>query len=165
MTCCCSAGIALSTSHSLVDFEPFCLRICGVTGSDGVHPFMGVYYPFTTVHTMSDSSGPSISRSKLSEDLDALLQIPRSSFASLLSAQKDVTAPKDSSSALESLNTYSPNQADPETSRSLIKAYIRDMRGEVLAMDRGEGERLGWRIDGVREKGEGLAEALGNVKV
>jgi hypothetical protein len=39
------------------------------------------------------------------------------------------------------------------------------MRQNILKMDRGEGDRLGGRIDAVRENGEQIKRALDEVKL
>ena len=104
------------------------------------------------------------SRKELATDLSALLTLPPGTLASLRPSS-DSTHTDTAKSALSTLDTFTPSTSDHKASQELIKAYIRDMRGNVLKMDRGEGDRLGARIDVVREKAEGIKAALGKVKM
>jgi predicted DNA-binding protein (UPF0278 family) len=63
------------------------------------------------------------------------------------------------------LDTYSPATATPNSTQTLVKAYIRDMREDVLKGDRSGEEALGRRIDAVREEGAEIQAALGQVRV
>jgi hypothetical protein len=79
----------------------------------------------------------------------------------------DPSTPKPASTltALSLLDTYSPATAAPDSTQALVRAYISDMRGEVLKGDRSGEEALGRRIDSVREEGGEIQSALGQVKV
>jgi len=46
-----------------------------------------------------------------------------------------------------------------------MAAYIKDMRETILNGDEGRDEGLGRRIDAVREQGEEVKGALGNVQL
>jgi hypothetical protein len=65
---------------------------------------------------------------------------------------------------IDRLDTFSPSSKNHEASLSLSRAYVKTMRTEVLKMDDGRLDRLGQRVDEVREKGTEIVEALGEVK-
>ena len=115
-----------------------------------------------------------LTRRDLGRDLDALLSLPPSTLQSLTRASNAsgsnnessaLTSQSSHATALSLLDAYSISKASPQDSQQLIGAYIRDMKTEILAMDRSEGDQLGARIDQVREKGEGVKGALSGVKI
>ncbi len=120
-----------------------------------------------------------LTHDQLRSDISHLLTIPPSSLSSLLipsalsNPSQNHTAPQptaSSQSAIEFLETYIPSSTDPALSQRLIKAYIRDIRRDILPEGREgnmgiDGEKLGGRIDAVREKADGVGKALEGVKV
>jgi hypothetical protein len=106
----------------------------------------------------------------LSSDIALLLTLPHQTTRSLLSSSSTPPSSNDfptskPHTALDFLTAYTPSTTDHEASQNLANAYISEMRGIILSMDLGEGEKLGRRIDEVRELGEGVSEALKEVKV
>ncbi len=104
-------------------------------------------------------------RAELASDIVALRHLSPQTLSSLQSSNTSTATSQPKRSALELLDTYTPSGGDHEASQGLSKAYIRDMRQNVLKMDRGEGDRLGGRIDAVRENGEQIKRALDEVKL
>ena len=117
-----------------------------------------------------------ISREDLRKDIAHLVPLNTQMLATLLNpstltSQTDLATPFPAQPAIHLLNTYTPSTTDHDSSQSLIKAYIRDMREEILPMGaqegvgESEGDKLGARIDLVRAKAEGVSEALEGVKL
>lgn len=117
-----------------------------------------------TLHrtTMSTSSAPAISRASFASDLSTFKSLSPGSKTALNSS---LAPPKPAASALHALNDYAPSTSSPETSQTLMAAYIKDMRETILNGDEGRDEGLGRRIDAVREQGEEVKGALGNVQL
>jgi hypothetical protein len=107
-------------------------------------------------------SGP-ITKEAVASDLDTLLQL--SNPLSRLLNPSTTTSSTAQRSSLYLLEEYTPSTTDHDASQALAETYVRDMRGNVLSIDRGEGEKLGVRIDEIRGKAEGVVSALGDVKV
>jgi len=108
------------------------------------------------------SNPPLIDRTSLASDLEILLKASNP-LKQLLNPQPPQN--NQNHSALILLNEYTPSTNNHDTSQSLAEVYVKDMRGNVLSIDQGEGEKLGARIDEIREKGEGISKALGDVTV
>ena len=113
------------------------------------------------IQRISMSTNPSVPRSSLASDLRIFQSLSPSSRTALALS---LAPAQDASSALDALNSYAPSTATPETSQTLIASYIKDMREDVLKDDGGREEGLGRRIDQVREQGQEIQGALGNVK-
>ncbi|CAD6577748.1 MAG: hypothetical protein TREMPRED_002029 [Tremellales sp. Tagirdzhanova-0007] len=126
------------------------------------------------------STSPSLSREQLQADISHLLTLTPTTLSSLLnpdistpfppqpiSASSTSTAGSPPASAIQILDTFTPSSSLVTASQDLIKAYIRDMRGDILRTHEVglDGERLGGRIDVVREKAEGVVDALEGVRV
>jgi hypothetical protein len=112
--------------------------------------------------TMS-SQISSLSRAKLSNDIDILRSLPKAQTKSLYQRNTPTTTtPK---TAVEALETISINTSSPDESQPLTRAYIKAMRTEVLGIDGGANEKLGNKLDHLRGKAEGISEALSEVKV
>ncbi|WWC98005.1 hypothetical protein V866_004894 [Kwoniella sp. B9012] len=115
----------------------------------------------------------SLSPSNVSSDLTHLLSLPATTLSSLLdtssssSPTSNITKPTlgTEQKAREMLNEFSPSRANPEDSQRLIKSYIREMHDSQALEKSGEIDRLGERIDGLRERGQGLESTLSEVKV
>ena len=127
--------------------------------------------PLDPENGLCNTMASKITRNDLAQDLQALMTLPASALQGLNSSeshkqsQKPFLLSSEHRSALSLLDSYSTSTASTQDSQRLIAAYIRDTKGEVLAMDRTEGDRLGGRIDNVREKGEGVKDALSGVKI
>lgn len=104
---------------------------------------------------------PQPTRADLASDL-SILQNLSADARQLLNPSSPKLAPP--ASALSLLDTYSPAAATPDSTQMLVRAYIRDMREDVLRGDRSGEEALGRRIDAVREEGGEIQAALGQVK-
>ncbi|KAK4686451.1 hypothetical protein P7C73_g3677, partial [Tremellales sp. Uapishka_1] len=100
----------------------------------------------------------------LAADLSLLSQFPPAKLAALLFPSTHFPPTK---SAINQLDSFSPNTATVEDSQTLISAYIRDMRNDVLGLvnDQGQGEMVGERLDSVREKASEIAQVLSEVKI
>lgn len=129
-----------------------------------------------------------MSREDLRSDISQLLSLPKPTLSALLNLSTRLPPPSSSSTrtpipptssaipthisnnwgpqqpAIDLLETFTPSGANHETSQALIKAYIRDMRGIIPMGAEGEGERLGGRIDVVRERAEGVGRVLEGVR-
>jgi len=104
---------------------------------------------------------PQPTRADLASDLSVLQKLSADA-RHLLNPSSPKLAPP--ASALSLLDTYSPAAAAPDSTQMLVRAYIRDMRNEVLGGDRSGEEALGRRIDAAREEGGDIQAALGQVK-
>lgn len=102
---------------------------------------------------------PGPTGAELSNDLELLLGLPRSALTRLSGSEVSPTQ----ASAVQLLGTFSP-ESTLDQSQQLVKAYIHDM-SDVLAMDTTDSERLGARIDSLRERGEALRDSLHGVRV
>ncbi|OCF56436.1 hypothetical protein L486_06380 [Kwoniella mangroviensis CBS 10435] len=115
----------------------------------------------------------SLSPSNISSDLSHLLSLPVATLSSLLddpsSSAPTFNSTKPTSvkepKSIEVLNDFSPSKANPEDSQRLIKSYIREIHDSQVLEKSGEIDRLGERIDGLRERGQGLESTLSEVKV
>ncbi|WVR09029.1 hypothetical protein IAU60_006089 [Kwoniella sp. DSM 27419] len=104
-----------------------------------------------------------LNRATLSSDIDQLLRLPSSTLASLLSSgHPPPTTDKDPKAVLESFSTASTDHQD---SQDLARGYMKSMTEMKGLKEGGEIERMGERIDLLRERAEGLTQALGDVKV
>ncbi|WVQ81276.1 hypothetical protein IAT38_003399 [Cryptococcus sp. DSM 104549] len=102
-------------------------------------------------------------RSTLSNDLDLLRTLPTTSIPSL--SRPSAPPSKPTSTPSQVLAAFSPGTASPEDSQALAKAYVEEMRGVKELHGSGEGEEVGERIDRLRERGEEIQSALGEIKV
>jgi len=93
-------------------------------------------------------------------DLALLLTLSPSALANLNPEPTHVPPQR---KAKDLVNTFTP-EAPVADSQLLVKAYVRDMK-DVLAIDSKESDKMGERIDSLRERGEELRDALGNVVV
>ncbi|WVQ63872.1 uncharacterized protein L199_002028 [Kwoniella botswanensis] len=115
----------------------------------------------------------SLTPSNISSDLTHLLSLPATTLPSLLdtssSSSPNPGLPKSTSGteqgSIDVLNNFSPSQANLEDSQRLIKSYIREMHNSQELEKSEEIGRLGERIDGLRERGQGLESTLSEVKV
>ncbi|WRT69093.1 uncharacterized protein IL334_006076 [Kwoniella shivajii] len=104
-----------------------------------------------------------LSHQSLSSDLNHILSLPPSTLSSLLDPSK-ITPTQTSQKPIEVLKSFS-SQGTHEDSQTLSKAYIAEM-GSVKSLGKsGEIENTGERIDGLRERGQGLVDTLSKVKV
>ncbi|WVW79390.1 hypothetical protein I302_101359 [Kwoniella bestiolae CBS 10118] len=108
----------------------------------------------------------SLSSSNISSDLSNLLSLPPSTLSTLLDPPPSSIRPtSEDQSPIQVLSAFSPSQATPEQSQTLIKCYITQMN-EAKTLERGgEIDKLGERIDTLRERGGGLEGTLSEVKV
>ena len=119
-------------------------------------------------------------REQLQSDLSHLLNLTPATLSSLLNpitstppppaippSPSTSTAERPTVSAIHILDTFTPSSSDVTVSQELIKAYVRDMRGDILRKNEGgfDGEGLGGKIDVAREKAEGVVNALEGVQV
>ncbi|WWC91184.1 uncharacterized protein L201_006125 [Kwoniella dendrophila CBS 6074] len=118
----------------------------------------------------------SLNRQSISSDLNHLLSLPSSTITSLLDSSNtsnEPTSTKTSSysittnndSAIEVLNSFSSSKATHEESQQLIKAYISEMNQAKHLEKSGEIDKLGQKIDILRDKGQNLESTLNEVKV
>ena len=107
-----------------------------------------------------------LTRNDLGKDLDAILALSANTKRQLQPQTSSQLLPStQSTSALDLLDNYSLSTIDLDASQKLIGAYVGDMRKDVLSVDRTEQDQLGVRLDQVRDRSEGVKEALGKVKL
>lgn len=108
---------------------------------------------------------------KLSKDLNYLQSLPRTTLTDLSSIIPPSAPPKTGSETLES---FGVSNGDVDKSDTLVKSYINEMRGEILASSifgrekeggYGIGDGVGERIERLREDGEGLKGVLSDVRI
>jgi propanediol dehydratase small subunit len=139
----------------------------------------------TAASSINTASSQTLARRDLSSDLTALLSNPNvlsslSSSAANPHASQSTTAStapiaatrpttvsdqSNHGTASTLLDAFAPSKATPDDSLGLARAYVRTMRRDVAELDDGSLDKLGERVDGVRERGTEVAEALAGVRV
>lgn len=99
-------------------------------------------------------------RAALSRDISTLVALGPSILTDA-STKEATTTP----SAVTALDTISIGQCTPDESQVLTKAFMKAMRQDVMSIREEESEIIGSRLDTLRSKAEGMAEALGEVRV
>nr|XP_018259208.1 uncharacterized protein I303_08136 [Kwoniella dejecticola CBS 10117]OBR81366.1 hypothetical protein I303_08136 [Kwoniella dejecticola CBS 10117] len=107
----------------------------------------------------------SLSRQSITSDLSLLLSIPNTTIPSILDPPSHPSTSSKDQKSIDVLNTFSSKTATNKNSQALAKAYITQMNGSKILDKSGEVEKLGERIDELRERGQGLESVLGEVKV
>jgi hypothetical protein len=109
---------------------------------------------------------PVLERSRLSSDMNALMSLSETTLRSLSKQQPNTSTPANSNlTAVEALDAFSPGSSSPEASQVLSRAYVRAMRDEVLPLEKqGGGGAIAARLDAVRSHGQGVVEAMSEVK-
>ncbi|KAK8844046.1 hypothetical protein IAR55_006840 [Kwoniella newhampshirensis] len=115
-----------------------------------------------------------LTRSSISADLSLLQSLPSSTLISLVSPSSSratpiATSTNDQSAPsrpIDVLDSFSPSHAaDHEKSQALVRAYIDEMNAVKAMGEDGDGDKVGERIDRLREKGEEIVDVLGEIKV
>lgn len=131
------------------------------------------------------STGTKPTSSAIGNDLDLLRSLPPSalrfirqlvSSTDTSSTPSQLTANDESAKAIDLIETFRPTkstsaddgvlegQGQIEPAQALARAYMRDMT-EVRGRNDGSLDRLGERVDDVRDKAGRVGEALADVKV
>lgn len=114
----------------------------------------------------------SITRESVSRDVELLVKMPTAILTNILRSSSSSTSRLNSAenaeqkAATDILNDFSPSATTPNDSQSLAKAYIRSMQDDVMQVkEQDEGEVVAKQLDDLRARGQGVAEALSEIKV
>lgn len=108
-----------------------------------------------------------LGRDKVAADISALLALQPAALQNISATASTVVKPqRNGVSATKALDNFTPSATSPDQSQNLSRAYVHAMRNEVLIThQRGGGEVVASRLDELRTRGQGVVEALSDVKV
>ncbi|WWD21298.1 hypothetical protein CI109_105782 [Kwoniella shandongensis] len=120
--------------------------------------------------TNTTTASNPLTRSSLASDLSALRSLPTSTLSNLLPVPKTDTAIQsqtfqERTRPIDVLNAFSPKSSNSDQSQTLVRAYISEMKSVKSMRDGEEGERVGERIDRLRERGEEIVGEHSEIRV